>query len=276
MDGRPRSGPSHHRGLLVVGPDRGRNPARAFERRVVHRQPYEQVLALAPQQRPRPRERQGEQEREQIAPRAAHPHSGERRPVALGLNPGRRLNTTSSPTRRRRIGPANIALHRAKTRRIVVLGNQPRVKRRDVARRILPAHRHVCLDRPVEPGRDRLLARTSVRDARRLAAAVVAHRAFRHPQQTSNVPVRPLFAYQAIDRHPILPTELGHAPPPSSRTETKPWHGASRPGRCDSSISVNRRVPVRGGRCGCAHRRRRAWRGVKVLRGSFASLRPFG
>ena len=68
--------------------------------------------------------------------------------------PGRGLDTTSSPTRQRRIRPADIALHRTKTRRVVVLGNQPPVKRRNVARGLLPARRHVRLDCFVEPGRD--------------------------------------------------------------------------------------------------------------------------
>ena len=98
----------------------------------------------------------------------------------------------------------------------------------------------------------------------RLAPTVVAHRALRNPQQPSDVAVRTHSARQALDRHPILPAELGHPPPPSARTETEPCQGASRPGRCDASISVNRRIPVRtapyGRMLGEAQRRPQAGR----------------
>ena len=73
--------------------------------------------------------------------------------------------------------------------------------------------------------------RAPVRCTGRLAPTLVAHRAFRYPHQPSDVAVRTLSVYQALDRYPILPTEPGHAPPPSARTETKPRQGASRPGR---------------------------------------------
>ena len=127
----------------------------------------------------------------------------------------------------------------------------PFVQRPSFARRInqLPARKN-WIDCPVEPGRDRLLARAPVRCTGRLAPTVVAHRALRNPQQPRDVAVRTLSARQALDRHPILPAELGHPPPPSARTETEPCQGASRSGRCDASISVNRRFPVRTARYG--------------------------
>ena len=123
-----------------------------------------------------------------------------------------------------------------------VVHRQPCVQRRDVARRLLPACRHVRVDRRVEPGRHRLLVRTPVRRTGRLVPTVVAHRTFRNPQQPSDMAVRTLSACQAPDRHPILPTEPGQGPSPSSRTETQPCQEASRPGRCENLDVVSAQV----------------------------------
>ena len=92
--------------------------------------------------------------------------------------------------------------------------------------------RHAPLNRFVERGHDRLIPQAPFRRARRMASTVEAHRAFCRPQQPSDVAVRTLSALQPLDRHTFLPTKLGHAPPPSARTETEPCRGASRPGRC--------------------------------------------
>ena len=60
--------------------------------------------------------------------------------------------------------------------------------------------RHVRTDCRVKPGRDRLLARAPALRTRRLAPTVVAHRAFRNPQQPSDVAVRTLSACRAAER----------------------------------------------------------------------------
>ena len=67
---------------------------------------------------------------------------------------------------------------------------------------------HVRTDCRVKPGRDRLLARAPALRTRRLAPTVVAHRAFRNPQQPSDVAVRTLSACRAAKTHPALPASL--------------------------------------------------------------------
>ena len=104
---------------------------------------------------------------------------GERRPVDPGLNSGQNLDTTSSPTRRRRTRPANHAQYRTKNRRVIVLGNPPCLKHLKVAPRLLRTRLQAHIVRLSTPGRGRLLTRASVHRTRTGAAALVANRTFR-------------------------------------------------------------------------------------------------
>ena len=102
------TGPGDHGGLLVVDPDRRRDPAEAHQRGVVNAQPRQQVLAFAPHQCPGARVRQLQDEGEELPLAAADPHPRDHRPVGLGLGPGRGLHAAPRPARRRREDLADV------------------------------------------------------------------------------------------------------------------------------------------------------------------------
>lgn len=195
----PRAGTVRHCRLRVVDPDHGWDPAQPDEGRVVAGKPRQLRLIVRPHHRLAARMRQHEVEGVQGQRFAGNDHAWIGRPIGLCLGAGRRLDATSRPPWRSRIGFAHKPLHRTQAAGVVMLGDQPVVQRREVAELAVPGDPMV--DRVTKPLRAATLPGTAVDGAGRDASKVIADRALAQLQLARDGTVGLALRGQRLDRH---------------------------------------------------------------------------